>query len=102
MTTTTKTHEIKDLQQIALSEVSACDLREEIDGIVDDDSREAYRITLRRVGESEEAQEAQAAQMVWIPRIGRGGVSWGADATWSDADSPYDLARRVLVDDDLL
>ena len=35
---------------------------------------------------------------LYLPRIGRIGISWGADADWADADS-LDAGIRMYVDD---
>ena len=45
----------------------------------------AYRITIYdTVGMNPEAESAQA---LYYPSIGRLGIAWGADATWADVES---------------
>ena len=45
----------------------------------------AYRITIYdAVGMNPEAESAQA---LYYPSIGRLGIAWGADATWADVES---------------
>lgn len=39
---------------------------------------------------------AETADVVYFPDAGRGGVAWGADATWTDAADIQDTVRRVL------
>jgi hypothetical protein len=40
---------------------------------------------------------AQKCHLVWLPDLLRGAVDNGADPTWSDAQSPEELARLVLI-----
>lgn len=39
----------------------------------------------------------ERGRVLWLP--GRGGVSFGGDAVWTDADSAEDAVRRVLADE---
>jgi hypothetical protein len=62
-------------------------------------------LALAKDGDYEIAQveidgKAERAQALFIPSIGRGGISWGADADWSDCDSIADLVERYLGIDD--
>ena len=98
----TMTHRIKYLQECPLDALTACDLRKEARSDIPSAGKAvAYRVTVAREGEPEDSQEAEAAEMLWYPEIGRGGVAWGADATWTDADGPEDCAERVLVTGEL-
>lgn len=38
-------------------------------------------------------------RLLWSPCNNRAGLSWGADADWTDATSPEDAVRRYLTGD---
>lgn len=42
-------------------------------------------------------QTAQRGSMLWLDDAGRGGVDFGGGAVWTDARSPEDAVRRVLL-----
>ena len=75
--------------------VTACDLRGEIDLAAENGSDvETYLlIALDDAG----YRKSVAGQMLWFPGIGRAGITWGADADWTDADSPEDAVRRYTA-----
>lgn len=41
----------------------------------------------------------ERGRVLWLPDVRRGGVSFGADAVWTDATSAEDAVRRVLADE---
>lgn len=41
-------------------------------------------------------------ECLYYPEIGRAGVVWGANATWTDCCDPEDAVRRVCVTGKLL
>ncbi len=41
----------------------------------------------------------ERGRVLWLPDACRGGVSFGGDAVWTDADSAEDAVRRVLADE---
>lgn len=88
------TYEIKDVQIVSNDRISALDLA---DQLRKEGDAECALVTLRRVGASPESQEAEGAQVIYYPALGRGACAWGADAIWTDASSLRDVAERVIV-----
>jgi hypothetical protein len=43
-------------------------------------------------------ESAECAWMVFFPGASRAGISWGADAQWTDAKSPEEAVRRWATD----
>lgn len=41
----------------------------------------------------------ERGRVLWLPDACRGGVSFGGDVVWTDADSAEDAVRRVLADE---
>jgi len=42
------------------------------------------------------AGTVERIKILWIPSIGRCGLSWGADAEWTDARTPEEALSRFL------
>lgn len=78
---------IKYVEPVDLEKISATDLREEAEGC----STEEYSCYLVDVDESPEK-----VQLLWLHGVMRAGITWGADATWTDADSPIDALERYF------
>ena len=62
------------------SELTATDLREELDGYAG--RAEQYVITI--FDETGTQPYAERAQALYLPDAGRLGIAWGAEATWAD------------------
>lgn len=86
-------------QQISTDDLTALDLRRELDGERDPMSGEPEAYRVREVGSDGHIKSAPIGEVLWFPAIGRGGVSWGGDSVWSDASSVDDLLRRVAEDE---
>ena len=78
------------LEAISLDECGAVDIANE------------YRRSLALLEEAElyrvhiEGDTRQACYMVWLPELRLGGVAWGADADWHNADSPMAVVELAL------
>lgn len=68
-------------------EITALDLKKEAEANPD---HEYFRGKL---------DDGQLVEVLWLPKICRGGVAMGGDATWSDASDPADLLNRVINGD---
>jgi hypothetical protein len=74
--------------------MAALDLQAEYKALQEAGRRpEVYRVRVCDVG----IMLPEAGWLLWLPDDQRGGVAWGADAIWTDADSPDDCAVRVIV-----
>ncbi len=80
---------ISSLVRVAEYEITALDLREELD---EPGTPYLWECYVARIDD-----DAERVQVIYCPRIGRGAVAWGADADWSDADGPRDLVTRVII-----
>jgi len=56
---------------------------------------EVYRVLQYDAGGHEITHAA--GRLLWLADIKRGGVDFGGGATWTDASSPEDAVRRVLL-----
>jgi hypothetical protein len=43
--------------------------------------------------------QAQHAEVLYVPSAGRAGITWGADAQWTDATGITDAANRFAADE---
>lgn len=98
------------LQEIGLDELTASDLRAEVDELRADAKRHgvgsrpddepvesiasAYRITL--YGEGGYAKGGSVVQMLYVIPAGRASIYAGGDSDWTDASSPEDAVGRWL------
>ena len=89
---TQMTQQIKSVAVEAtdLDKISAIDLRKIA---ATEGGYEAYILT--PVG-ADGYRQSVAAQMIWHAEAGRAGIAWGADADWTDAQSPEDAAERFF------
>lgn len=98
MTTETRTYRY---EQIAFSDLPP-DLRDEIESYTDDGTHPieaiAYQITI--YDETGTIQEPERARALYLPRDGRLGIAWGADATWADVPSLEAGIEMYLNDGD--
>lgn len=77
----------------AVEELTATDLREEAEAaLAAGDRPEAERIIMYKPDGRERGGDIP--QALYLPDAGRGGVAWGADASWTDCDSMADLVAR--------
>lgn len=85
------------LEEIDLCEISATDLYREgalcLNGNVE---VECYGITFY---DRADQVIGERAELLWIPSHERGGIAWGADAAWTDADNAEDAVRRFVRDE---
>jgi hypothetical protein len=83
-------HEYK-LQPVDPSELTALDLLDEAEAAVAaGDAVEAYHVW---------GLGPERADLLYVPSARRGGLAHGAEATWTDADSPEEVVDRVLSGD---
>lgn len=65
--------------------ISVADLPPDLNAeAIDGQATEAVEITI--YDETGTVAEAEVAQALYLPEIGRMGISWGADATWANVD----------------
>ena len=82
-------HTVKQVNSIDLAHLSASDLQEE--ARLADRLGNDYECYIAVVENSPEN-----VQMFWLSGANRAGIAWGADAVWTDADSPEDALERFL------
>jgi len=76
------------LERIKTEDLSAIDLTAEAMHV---EACEAYSVILY----DDNGPKASAAEMLIVDGC-RAGISWGADADWTDCDSPEDAIERYL------
>lgn len=59
------------------------------------DGGEVYTVAMYNAAGVEETARGR---LLWVSKIGRGGVCLGGGAVWTDASNPKDCVRRVLTD----
>lgn len=69
--------------------VRSCDLRDEALGYLQGGHQDAEFL---RAG----AYNTSAVEVLYLPEVARGGIAWGADAVWTDADSADDALERFF------
>jgi hypothetical protein len=66
------------------SAISALDLKQ----VIQDNGSEAIECySLTELG-ADGYRKSQTGWLLWLPEQSRAGIAWGADADWTDADSP--------------
>ena len=70
-----------------------CDLAHERDQM-DRDGTPSDVYTILLYDERGYQLNCELPVMLYVQGEGRAGIAWGADADWTDADSPEDAARR--------
>lgn len=55
-----------------------------------------YRVEILR---DDGTRDSAAGTMLWFPEACRAGIAWGADASWTDANTPEEAIRRFATDD---
>jgi len=88
-----------DLIPISLDEVTAGDLREEIDGLPAESRAETMAYRIRMFDASGYEDVNAGGTVVWFGMAARAGVCWNADTEWTDADDAADAVRRSLRGD---
>ena len=87
-----------NLDAIPLGDITATDLRHEIDTVIE--TWHAYRLVIGKKGADSLSDpnwsEPEAAQMLLAPEAGRFGVAWGGDAEWFDM--PEDALPEQAAD----
>lgn len=73
-----------------LSALVHCDLAETASRLTEPIQAEAADIVIEG--------KAEKAEALYLPRIGRIGIAWGADADWADADS-LEAGTRLWAED---
>lgn len=74
--------------QMIDGEITAIDLRSEIQNITQEYPGIEVETAHILVGNN-----AEHAQAVFFPALGRAGIAWGADAEWTDAKSMVEAVR---------
>ena len=69
-------------EEVGIEQITATDLCEESLGV---ENAQAFRVTIFP-NEYYEHPEAEQADALYLPKEGRLGIAWGADATWADVD----------------
>jgi hypothetical protein len=78
--------------EIEGSELTATDLKNEWEIA---SSQDIFTVTAK----VQIDDKPEAAQVLFIPSIGRAGVAWGADAQWTDALTLEEAISRFIEDD---